>query len=299
MKAATYVRMSTLQQEHSPAQQLAAIKRHCQERGIEIVAQFSDHGISGDLPKKRPGFLRMLEAGRWIAPLRDAGVTLETVADGPEDWDDFGRPDRGRSRGRIKAPVSRRSEPISDPRVGGESGRGPRLHRADTLRLSPLGGDRRAVARIVTGAPRRASRRGGEAIPRVCEAGMLAELAGRSAECRGRADCSWRPLAKEYRQLDPAERGLRWRSRLGTDAIRPLLHPGRRNCCPTPPGRRRQDNRSRPATPRGCRACDRGSQDVRPGAEAPRGAIPGSPRAQFDQAPVRTGAVRLRWHDAQ
>ncbi len=102
MKAATYVRMSTLQQEHSPAQQLAAIKRHCQECGIEIVAQFSDRGISGDLPKKRPGFLRMLEAGRWIAPLRDAGVTLETVADGPEDWDDFG--------GRIVAAVAAESK---------------------------------------------------------------------------------------------------------------------------------------------------------------------------------------------
>lgn len=115
MRVATYVRMSTSRQEQSPEQQRAAILEHAKKHGHEIVAEYSDLGVSGTSVAKRHGFQRMhadalagkfdrilcfdrsrfgrldsLESGRWIAPLRDAGVDLETVAEGVSNWNDFG-----------------------------------------------------------------------------------------------------------------------------------------------------------------------------------------------------------------
>lgn len=123
MKVVSYVRMSTRSQEHSPEQQRAAIAAYAAKHGYAIGHEYADLGVSGDKANKRPQFRQMiadgaagkfsriicydrsrfgrfdsLEAGQWITPLRDAGVCLETVADGPEDWDDFG--------GRIVAAVS-------------------------------------------------------------------------------------------------------------------------------------------------------------------------------------------------
>jgi len=123
MKVVSYVRMSTRSQEHSPEQQRAAIAAYAAKHGHTIAHEYADLGVSGDKANKRPQFRQMiadgaagkfsriicydrsrfgrfdsLEAGQWITPLRDAGVCLETVADGPEDWDDFG--------GRIVAAVS-------------------------------------------------------------------------------------------------------------------------------------------------------------------------------------------------
>jgi DNA invertase Pin-like site-specific DNA recombinase len=37
----------------------------------------------------RFGRFDILEAGKWIAPFRDSGVRLETVAQGEIDWDDL------------------------------------------------------------------------------------------------------------------------------------------------------------------------------------------------------------------
>ena len=115
MRVATYVRMSTSQQEQSPEQQRKAIAQHAAKQGYTIVREYADLGISGDRTEKRVQFQRMiqdavagqfdrilcfdrsrfgrfdsLEMGSWCTPLRDAGVTLETVAEGIDDWNDFG-----------------------------------------------------------------------------------------------------------------------------------------------------------------------------------------------------------------
>jgi DNA invertase Pin-like site-specific DNA recombinase len=115
MKVALYLRMSTDKQDASIPQQRAALERHAAKAGHEIVREYKDEGISGDETTKRKGFQQMIaeaaggdfdrilcfdqdrfgrfdmiEAGLWITPLRDAGVSLETIAQGVIDWNDFG-----------------------------------------------------------------------------------------------------------------------------------------------------------------------------------------------------------------
>jgi DNA invertase Pin-like site-specific DNA recombinase len=107
--------MSTGRQEHSPAQQREAIAAYVERKGYEIVREYADLGISGDRTDKRVQFQKMirdavagqfdrivcfdrsrfgrfdsLEFGKWCTPLREAGVDLDTVAEGVENWDEFG-----------------------------------------------------------------------------------------------------------------------------------------------------------------------------------------------------------------
>lgn len=109
--AAAYVRMSKDSQETSPGQQREAIEKLASERGYDVIAKYEDLGVSGNATDKRTGFRQMIadgstrkfdfilcwdqdrfgrfdliEAGRWIDPLRNAGVTLVTVTDGIVDW---------------------------------------------------------------------------------------------------------------------------------------------------------------------------------------------------------------------
>jgi DNA invertase Pin-like site-specific DNA recombinase len=112
--AVGYIRMSSGKQEASPEQQRAEIKKLAARHGCRILREYTDEGISGDNPR-RPGFQAILhdaqeqrdfavilcwdqdrfarfdsiEAGRWIAPLREAGVWLITVAQGAIDWNTF------------------------------------------------------------------------------------------------------------------------------------------------------------------------------------------------------------------
>jgi DNA invertase Pin-like site-specific DNA recombinase len=106
--------MSSAKQDQSPEQQRAAIAAHCKRNGYEVVREYSDLGIAGDRAV-RPGFKKMLAAaesksfdrivcydrsrfgrfdavgfGQVMAPLRDAGILLETVAEGVVDLDSFG-----------------------------------------------------------------------------------------------------------------------------------------------------------------------------------------------------------------
>jgi DNA invertase Pin-like site-specific DNA recombinase len=115
MRVVSYIRMSTSGQELSPGQQRAAIAAHATKSGYVIAREYSDLGISGDRTEKRHGFQAMIadgaagkfdrivvydrsrfgrfdsiDFGRWAAPLRDAGVELETLDGGVEDWSDFG-----------------------------------------------------------------------------------------------------------------------------------------------------------------------------------------------------------------
>jgi len=113
--AVAYYRMSSDKQETSIADQRTAVGEYAQKKGYQIVREYVDEGISGDKTEKRKAFLQMLndaehngdfevilcwdqdrfgrfdslEAGKWICPLRDAGVRLSTIAQGDIDWHDF------------------------------------------------------------------------------------------------------------------------------------------------------------------------------------------------------------------
>jgi site-specific DNA recombinase len=114
MRCMLYLRMSTDKQEASIPQQREALIAFAAKQGHEILGEYLDEGISGDATHKRLGFQRMIrdaagggfdrilcwdqsrfgrfdsiEAGSWITPLRDAGVSLETVDGGITDWSDF------------------------------------------------------------------------------------------------------------------------------------------------------------------------------------------------------------------
>lgn len=110
-----YVRRSTQKQEKSLADQRREIERYAARHGYTILRWFEDDGISGDATEKRTAFQAMhreatngrdfdiilcwdqdrfgrfnsIEAGYWIHPLMKAGVRLETVTEGPINWDDF------------------------------------------------------------------------------------------------------------------------------------------------------------------------------------------------------------------
>lgn len=106
--------MSSDKQETSIAGQRAALLKLAAKNGYKIVREYVDEGISGDATEKRVAFQQMmqdcrlrqfsvilcwdqdrfgrfdpLEAGFWVKPMRDAGVTLETVAQGVIDWTSF------------------------------------------------------------------------------------------------------------------------------------------------------------------------------------------------------------------
>lgn len=112
--AVSYLRMSTDAQEASIPAQRNAVRMYAEKHGYRIVREYVDSGISGDDTGKRLAFQRMLmdaskrdfkvilcwdqdrfgrfdlmEAGYWIKPLRDAGVSLATVSQGAIDWNDF------------------------------------------------------------------------------------------------------------------------------------------------------------------------------------------------------------------
>jgi len=112
--AVAYYRMSSGKQEASIPAQVKAVEQYAEIHGFEIIREYRDEGISGDATEKRIGFQQMIqdvssgdievvlcwdqdrfgrfdpiEGGYWIKPMRDAGVRLETVAQGSIDWDDF------------------------------------------------------------------------------------------------------------------------------------------------------------------------------------------------------------------
>ncbi|MCC9600759.1 recombinase family protein [Stieleria sp. JC731] len=109
--AVGYVRMSTDRQEKSPEQQRIEVEAYAEKHGYRIIDWYEDLAVSGDRTDKRLQFQRMIEdgsvkkfdailcwnqdrfgrfdaieAGRWIYPLREAGVHLATVTDGLIDW---------------------------------------------------------------------------------------------------------------------------------------------------------------------------------------------------------------------
>jgi DNA invertase Pin-like site-specific DNA recombinase len=115
VRAVAYYRMSSDKQEASIPAQRDAVQAYAAKNAFRIVREYRDEGISGDATEKRLGFQQMLkdasavgdfkavlcwdqdrfgrfdplEAGYWVKPLRDAGIHLETVAQGRIDWNDF------------------------------------------------------------------------------------------------------------------------------------------------------------------------------------------------------------------
>jgi site-specific DNA recombinase len=114
MRVVFYLRMSTDRQDTSIPQQREALVRLANKQGYRVVREYVDEGISGDATHKRKAFQKMIadaasgsfdrilcfdqdrfgrfdmiEAGWWIMPLREAGVGLETIAQGVIDWSDF------------------------------------------------------------------------------------------------------------------------------------------------------------------------------------------------------------------
>ena len=112
--AVSYLRMSSDAQTESVPAQRVAVVAYAKQHGYRIIREYADLGISGDDTGRRLEFQRMLadasrgdfrvvlcwnqdrfgrfdllEAGYWIKPLRDAGVSLVSVTQGPIDWNDF------------------------------------------------------------------------------------------------------------------------------------------------------------------------------------------------------------------
>jgi DNA invertase Pin-like site-specific DNA recombinase len=113
--AVTYYRMSDDKQENSIERQKSQVIPYAARRDYDILREYVDEGIAGDEERKRKAFMRMLAdaqalgdfeviltddkdrfgrfdsitQGYYVKPLRDAGVRLETVAQGRVDWDSF------------------------------------------------------------------------------------------------------------------------------------------------------------------------------------------------------------------
>ena len=108
--AVSYLRMSSDKQTESIPAQRKAVKAYAKENGYRIIREYVDSGISGDDTIRRLEFQRMIadaasgefkailcwdqdrfgrfdsvEAGHWIYPLRQAGVSLVTLDCGPID----------------------------------------------------------------------------------------------------------------------------------------------------------------------------------------------------------------------
>jgi len=109
-----YLRMSTAEQDASIDAQRIELTRLAERKGYTIAGEYLDEAISGDDTERREGFLRMrddalkglfdvvlcwdqdrfgrfdlIDGGYYIRPFRLAGVRLETIAQGPVDWEDL------------------------------------------------------------------------------------------------------------------------------------------------------------------------------------------------------------------
>jgi DNA invertase Pin-like site-specific DNA recombinase len=112
-RAGTYLRKSTDEQEQSIGRQRSQVATYAAARGYRVVQEYVDEGVAGDVFDRRPGFQKLLAAAgrgefdailvdepsrlsrqnvielieKVIAPLRRAGVTIDTVSKGPLDYE--------------------------------------------------------------------------------------------------------------------------------------------------------------------------------------------------------------------
>src|SRR5262245_6016990 len=110
IRAAAYLRMSDDRQENSIERQREQVTAYAAKHGYEILREYCDPGVPGDEEQKRKQFMQMLRdaqrkefdvilcddrdrfgrfdsltMGYYCKPLRDAGIRLETVAQGKVD----------------------------------------------------------------------------------------------------------------------------------------------------------------------------------------------------------------------
>src|SRR5438270_6356217 len=99
--------MSDDKQENSIDRQQSQVRPYAARKGYEIVREYTDDGIPGDEERRRKAFMQLLQDalrgdfrvilcddkdrfgrfdlityGYYVKPLRDAGVALETLAQG-------------------------------------------------------------------------------------------------------------------------------------------------------------------------------------------------------------------------
>ncbi|MBY0525209.1 MAG: recombinase family protein [Gemmataceae bacterium] len=112
-RAAAYYRMSTDRQEDSPERQRSQVVAYITQKQYRQVGEYLDAGIAGDEFDRRPEFQRLLQdskAGKFdvividelsrlsrqevidfiakvVHPLKEAGVRVDSVAEGPLGWD--------------------------------------------------------------------------------------------------------------------------------------------------------------------------------------------------------------------
>jgi site-specific DNA recombinase len=113
-RACTYVRMSTEKQEDSPERQLLQVNSYCQRKGYAVVRRYADEGERG-WDRNRPSLNQMIaDARRGLFdvivvdemsrlsrqdmmefayfvgyPLREANVEVDSVAEGPAEWENM------------------------------------------------------------------------------------------------------------------------------------------------------------------------------------------------------------------
>jgi DNA invertase Pin-like site-specific DNA recombinase len=122
LRAAAYYRMSSARQEDSIERQESQVRPYVGPKEpagpprYYLVQEYDDRAIAGDVHDRRPGFQRLLRDAKaglfdvivmdeWarlsraepvdfiaevVKPLKDAGVTLDTVLEGPQKWDHLG-----------------------------------------------------------------------------------------------------------------------------------------------------------------------------------------------------------------
>src|SRR5687768_7140155 len=114
VRAATYFRMSTDEQEDSIDRQRSQVLPHCGQKRYRVVSEHADEGIAGDEFARRPGLQKPLAGAKaglfdvvvvdevsrlsrqrfteFMAtvayPLDQAGVTLDSVTEGALGWDE-------------------------------------------------------------------------------------------------------------------------------------------------------------------------------------------------------------------
>jgi DNA invertase Pin-like site-specific DNA recombinase len=113
LRAAIYLRKSTDEQLQSIDRQRDQVTRYAATRGYQVVAEYKDEGIAGDVFDRRPDFQKMLAAAgrkefdvilvdepsrlsrqnpielieKVIAPLRRSGIKIDTVSKGMLDYE--------------------------------------------------------------------------------------------------------------------------------------------------------------------------------------------------------------------
>ncbi len=334
--AACYIRMSSDKQDRSPAQQRAEIAKLAAREGCYVAPglEFIDEGITGDSgPDQRPGFKAMLaaaaagrfkvllaydqdrvgrfdslDAGKWLAPIRDSGVRIVTVVQGHIDLESSG--------GRIIYTVNQEAKKAFLIEHAAKTLRGKLATAARGGRnggVLAYGMDRglfdAAGALVRRLAPGESVRLGGHVVRALPSTDQARVAAVRFAFDRfTSAAVSFRALAGELAaQGFPPPPSGRWNGAAVAGILRNPLYcgvarfgacsdrqvsfrPGRRNC-----GRKRLQRQAAAETPRGMDSHPSGPPGHRLRVANSSGCKPGCPRGRRQSGVPRRCTLCLVW----